>query len=68
MPKLSTQQVTHILTCILVLAWIGTAIARIWVEWPEAKILDDAMPLILAYWFASTAVNATRKNGNGVSA
>lgn len=57
---LDRQEVTNILTLLIVGVWIITAVVRIWVDWPQAVILDSAMPIVLAYWFASTAA---RKNG-----
>lgn len=63
--KFDRQQVTNWLTLIIVLVWIATAVVRIWVDWPEAAILDAAMPIVIAYYFASSAL--TKKNGNGAT-
>lgn len=62
--KLDRQQITNILTIVIVLVWIVTAVVRIWVDWPQAMILDSAMPIVIGYWFASSAMTS-KKNGNG---
>ena len=49
------------LTVIVVVVWIITAVIRIWVKWPEAAVLDAAMPLVIGYYFVAQAV---RRNGN----
>jgi len=60
------QQVTTFLTVVIVGLWIVTAVVRIWVTWPEAHVLDAAMPMIVGYWFLSNST--AKKNGNGVPA
>lgn len=55
-------QVTNILTLIIVAAWIISSVVRRWVSWPEAAILDAAMPVVISYWFAAKAM--TKKNGH----
>jgi hypothetical protein len=62
-PKLDRQQMVNLLTVVIVAAWIATAVVRIWKPWPEAAILDSAMPLLIGWWFAATA--AAKRNGNG---
>jgi hypothetical protein len=55
------QQVTTLLTLIIVLLWTITAVVRLWVPWPVANVLDAAMPLIIGYWFVMNA--GAKKNG-----
>lgn len=61
--RFDRQAITNILTIVIVVVWIITAVVRIWVDWPQAVILDSAMPIVIGYWFASSAM--TKKNGNG---
>jgi hypothetical protein len=71
MPKLDRAQVTNLLTLIIVAVWIATAVVRMFRPWPEAAIIDSAMPLVIGYWFASTAAGKRNDNGhneNGASA
>jgi hypothetical protein len=63
-PNLSRQQITNLLTAVIVGAWVIFAITRIWVDIPQAIILDNAMPIVIGYWFVSSALTV-RKNGNG---
>jgi hypothetical protein len=62
-PKLDRQQMVNLLTVVIVAAWIATAVVRIWRPWPEAAILDAAMPLLIGYYFAAQAM--VKRNGNG---
>ena len=59
MIRLEREQVVNLLTLLIVIAWIATAVVRIWVDWPEATVLDAAMPLVISYYFISNA----RRNG-----
>jgi hypothetical protein len=52
-----------ILTGVLVVAWICSAVVRIWVPWPEAAVLDGAMPLVIGFFF----VHGGLKKGNAPS-
>ena len=61
MARLDRQQVTTLLTVVIVAFWIITAVARIWIPFPAAAVLDSAMPLVIGYWFVSNA--GTKKNG-----
>jgi hypothetical protein len=58
---MNRQQVVTILTAVIVGLWIITAVVRIWISWPEAYVLDAAMPLVIGYWFVSNANG--KKNG-----
>lgn len=60
--KYDRQQVTNFLTLLIVGVWIIFSIIRIWVDIPQAAVLDTAMPLVIGYWFTSSAI--TKKNGN----
>jgi hypothetical protein len=51
------QQVTTVLTVVLVGMWIITAVARIWISWPEAHVLDSVMPSLVGYWFLTKVKN-----------
>lgn len=52
--------VTTLLTVVITAVWIISAVVRIWIEWPEAAILDSAMPVIVGYWFVTSAI---KRNG-----
>jgi len=56
---MSKQQIVNLLTLIIVLAWLGTSIARIWVAVPQSAILDAVVPLTIGYWF--TVHNGEKK-------
>jgi hypothetical protein len=55
------QRVVTILTVVIVVFWMITAVVRIWQPWPAASIVDSAMPLVIGYWFVINA--AAKKNG-----
>lgn len=57
---LDTKTVVTILTLVMVTLWVISAVVRIWVAWPEARVLDAIMPIIIGYWFLS---NSSKKNG-----
>lgn len=52
--------VVTILTGVLVLLWVASMVARIWVDLPQATVLDAAMPILIGFWFST---QATKKNG-----
>lgn len=54
---LPKQQVINILTGIIVGFWIISAIVRLWIEWPEAAVLDSLMAPTIGYWFLSKSKN-----------
>lgn len=54
------QRVVTILTIAIVVLWVASAIVRLWQPWPAAAILDSAMPLVIGYWFVSSAL---KRNG-----
>jgi hypothetical protein len=62
-PQPSRETVVTILTGVVVVLWLAVTIARIWVEIPQATILDAAMPLVIGFWFSSQAM----KPGNGTT-
>jgi uncharacterized MnhB-related membrane protein len=47
------EQVVTLLTLIVVVLWVISAIVRIWQPWPIAGVLDSAMPLVIGYWFVA---------------
>jgi len=53
-----------ILTLIIVLLWVISAVVRIFQPWPIAGVLDSAMPLVIGYWF----VNASSSKKNEANA
>lgn len=66
--RFDRQQVTTLLTLVIVGLWVITFVTRIWIDWPPASVLDAAMPLVLGYWFVSNAVNGgKKKTTDGVS-
>jgi hypothetical protein len=58
---LTKGQVTTLLTLFVATLWAITAVARIWVPFPAAYVLDAAMPVIVAYYFISK--NGYKANG-----
>jgi len=54
------QRVITIITVMIVGLWIAATITRVFRPWPEAAILDAAMPSVIGYWFAASAIT---KNG-----
>jgi hypothetical protein len=60
------QRVTNILTLIIVCVWIVFAVVRVWVEIPAAVILDSAMPVVIGYWFASSAIPLKKEENDYV--
>jgi hypothetical protein len=59
MLDLNRQQITTLLTLFICLVWVATAVARIWLPFPAAYILDAAMPVVIGFYF----VTAATKNG-----
>ena len=59
------QQFVNVMTVLLVVMWIISAIARIWIKWPEVAVLDSAMPSVIGYWFATNAVAGVKGSSNG---
>ena len=55
------QQITTLLTVVIVAFWIVSAVIRIWVPFPPGAVLDSAMPLVIGFWFVSTS--SSTKNG-----
>lgn len=68
MKELTRQQVVTLLTVFIVGVWTVTLVARIWLKMPNAIVLDSCMPLVVAYWFATSANDKRNGNGNGGSA
>jgi hypothetical protein len=58
---MTKQQVTTLLTLFVCVVWVITAMARIWVPFPAAYVLDAAMPLVIGFYFISK--NGTKTNG-----
>ena len=58
---MNRQQITTLLTVVIVAFWIVTAVLRIWVSFPPGTVLDSAMPLVIGYWFVSAS--SSTKNG-----
>jgi len=57
------QQIVTILTLFVCGLWTISAVVRIFHSWPEAYVLDAAMPLVIGYWFVSNAANGKKTNG-----
>ena len=55
------QRTVTILTLLFVVLWVISAVVRIFHAWPEASVLDSAMPFIVGFWFY-TGTQA-KKNG-----
>ena len=68
MRDLDRHQVTTILTLIIVAVWIIGAVVRLFVPWPEMRVLDSALPLVVGYWFVSAAIKRNGGQQNGVAA
>jgi hypothetical protein len=56
---MSRELTVTALTGVIVVLWMVTAVVRIWHPWPEATVVDSAMPCVIGYWFVSNA----KKNG-----
>lgn len=53
--KVDAETGRTIITLVIVVFWIGTAITRLWMPWPQAAALDAAMPVMIGYWFVGNA-------------
>jgi len=59
---MSRELTVTALTGVIVVLWMVTAVVRIWHPWPEAAVMDSAMPCVVGYWFVSGTV---KRNGAG---
>ena len=48
---MNRQRITTILTAIIVAVWLVSAVVRIFHPWPEASVIDSAMPMVIGFWF-----------------
>jgi hypothetical protein len=59
--RMSRDLIVTALTGVIVGLWLVSAVVRIWHPWPEASVLDSAMPLVIGYYFIS---KPTKRNGS----